>query len=121
MAAPNPTYPGLYCDPLFTTSVIPANSPITGDPKLALAASINGVVFPYSNPTSQAQMISFVNTVMSGVAYGAPTGFDCATMCRPSRYVIMGGGATPNAADQLLVDAAGNIIYNQTNWQAPPF
>jgi hypothetical protein len=120
MAAPNPTSPGLYCDPLFRTSIIPSVG-TGGETKATLAASINGVVFPFSNPTSQAQMITFVNSVMSGVAYSSPSGFDCRIQCLGSRYVIMGGGATPNAADQLYVSPTGEITYIPTDWRSPPF
>ena len=121
MAAPNPTSPGLYCDPLFRTSIIPAVGTGGETKNPSLAASINGVAFPFSNPTSEAQMITFVNSVMSSTAYNSPSGFDCRIQCLGSRYVIMGGGATPNAADQLFVSSTGVITYTPTDWRAPPY
>jgi hypothetical protein len=119
MAAPNPTSPGLYCDPLWITDCLPTTITVgaTTYTKL-ISGSINGVSWVGLNPINQIQMIDGINAIISQYAYGAIgiTVFDLRTMCLDSRYVVMGGTGTPNAADQLYVSATGVITYTPTNW-----
>lgn len=120
----NPSFPGLYCDPLWNTSIVPNPSPAPNNyPKNAVAPSINGALWNLANPTLQSQMITGINSILSGIFYGQADGFDCRTMCLGSRYVVMGGTNSPAGtyqADQLIVDGAGNITFLQTDWRIPP-
>jgi hypothetical protein len=121
MAFPTP-FPGLYCDPYFTTSILPV---IPGKPfgtsagtGIPLAASYNGIALTGGNPDGKQQMIDRINLNVSLNCYNGETSvFNCLTMCIGSRYVIMGSGYQ---ADQLIVTALNVSEYISSDIRYPP-
>ena len=128
MSAP---FPGLYCDPYFTTSILPviAGSPQGTAAGTALAASYNGIVLEGLNPVNALDAIKIINLNISKNCYRnkviEPYPYDCLQNTYdgityaniPARYVIMGEG---NVADQLIVTAPGVYQYIQTDIRYPP-
>ena len=120
MATPTP-FPGVYADVLWNTNILPI---IPGVTKTA-TGSIDGIATtPFANPTTDAQMISRINSLIAATCYSAE-GYDCLQNTYggitynniPARYVWMGAG---NAADQLIVTAPGVYQYIPTDIRYPP-
>jgi hypothetical protein len=116
--------PGIYADCLFNTNLLPAN--ITGSNSQVynkvVSGSINGSSYVYTDPETQADMINNVNAWVSTNCYGSGFGgYVCSgpsAAVKPCRYIVMHSGVQnpPQAAHQLLIDAAGNPTFITTNW-----
>jgi hypothetical protein len=122
VSPPNPPSPGLYCDPLWnaTLTCFPATGPVTGTARLQLNSRYDGITWQGLNPNDEGTMITNINNQISIFMYGTSNDFDCRTMCRPSRYVIMGGLGGVFRSDELYVAADGTRTYTQTDWRIPP-
>jgi hypothetical protein len=121
VSPPNPSAPGLYCDPLWNAiPCFPNKGPVNNTDKLQTNARYDGITWQGLNPNDQLTMVNGVNSQLSLFMYGTTNDFDCLTMCRPSRYVIMGGTGTPYRCDELNVSATGVVTYLQTDWRVPP-
>lgn len=121
------TTPSLYADCIWKTSLLPASivSPTDGPKnKNNVSASVNGIVYSYTDPENQAKFIINVNNLMSVTFYGAVDGYYCvnsgvnSATVKPCRYVVMHDPlqSPPQGAHQLLVDADGNGTYIDTTW-----
>jgi hypothetical protein len=117
--------PSLFADPIWNTSLLPASINGGANPKLAVSASVNGILYNFTDPENEAQFVSNVNVLMSLTFYGAASGYQCTgptASVKPCRYVVMHAtNQVPSqAAHQLLVDAAGNATYIDTTWTSVP-